>query len=56
MLRDYLTGWAGWDRQDRRERYGKIERVLLAFLRDETLSRLTVPAQEMFPLPEESVQ
>ena len=54
MLRNYLCGGAGWDRRDRRERYSKIERVLLAFLREENLIRLNVAAQELFPLPEET--
>jgi hypothetical protein len=54
MLRNYLCGGAGWDRRDRRERYAKIERVLLAFLREENLIRLNVAAQELFPLPEET--
>jgi len=54
LLRNYLCGGAGWERCNRRERYAKIERALLAFLRDESMSRLVSAAQELFPLPEES--
>lgn len=54
LLRNYLTSGTGWDNRDRRERYSRIERVLLAFLRNETLSRLSVSARELFPLPDES--
>lgn len=53
LLRNYLCS-VGWDRKDRRERYAKIERALLAFLRDETLLRLSTAMQELFPLPEET--
>lgn len=54
LLRSYLCGGAGWDRHDRLQRYGKIERVLLAFLRDEMLTRLTAATEELFPLPQET--
>ena len=54
LLRNYLCGGAGWERRNRRERYAKIERALLAFLRDETMARLSAATQELFPLPEEA--
>ena len=54
MLRNYLSGGTGWDRQERRGRYGRIERAVLAYLRDETLTRLNGATQELFPLPEET--
>jgi hypothetical protein len=56
LLRDFLVRAEG-SRSDLavvRERYGKIERVLMAFLRGEQPSRLYATTQELFPLPEES--
>ena len=41
-------------RQMRRECYGKAERALLAFLREEPLARLHCATEELFPLPEET--
>jgi len=56
LLRNYLIGGAGWERCNRRERYAKIERTLLAFLRDESVSRLNAATKELFPLPEEATE
>ena len=54
VLRDYLRGAVRSYRRDRRERYGKTERVLLAYLQDEPLSRICAATAELFPLPNES--
>jgi hypothetical protein len=53
VLRSYLCSTPLRDRCDRRERYRKTERVLLAFLRDEPIIRLTSTSAELFPLPNE---
>lgn len=40
-------------RLEAREKYGKTERALLAFLTGEMLGRLYATTAELFPLPEE---
>jgi len=54
LLRTYLMSTPGNSRQLRRERYGKTERALLAFLEGDELSRLYATDKELFPLPEEN--
>jgi len=54
LLRQALTAIRGGTREERRDRYGKTERALLAFLRGEHVTKLYASTQELFPLPEET--
>lgn len=54
MLRSYLCTVPPHDRNDRRDRYRKVERILLAFLKEESLTRLSSSGAELFPLPNET--
>lgn len=54
LLRDYLAGSARCDSiGEFRDQYGKIERVLNAYLSGRTLTVLRPCTSEMFPLPDE---
>ena len=53
-LRQYLTTSLGGSRPMRLERYSKMERILLAYLRGERMTKVYAAAKELFPLPEES--
>lgn len=52
-LRQYLIIHRGFSLRERRERYGKTERALIAFLRREPIRKLVSANREYFPLPEE---
>ena len=54
LLRQYLYSNPGDSYAARRDRYAKTERALLAFLKDEPITRLMAAKQELFPLPEEA--
>jgi hypothetical protein len=54
VLRQYLTKFFGNSHTTRQERYSKMERVLLAYLRGERMGRIYAAPRELFPLPEES--
>ncbi len=53
LLRQYLQENRGSSYGERVQRYGKIERVLIAWLKGENPSRLYPVSTEQFPLPEE---
>ena len=52
-LRQYLLISQGQSFADRRERYGKTERALMAYLHNEPITKLIPTNREHFPLPEE---
>lgn len=54
LLRQYLYSNPGDSYAVRRDRYSKTERALMAFLKDEPITRLMPTKQELFPLPEEA--
>lgn len=54
LLRQYLYANAGGSTAHRRDRYAKTERALMAFLKDEPITRLMPTRQELFQLPEEA--
>ena len=53
LLRQYLYSNPGDSYATRRDRYAKTERALLAFLKNEPITRLIAAKQELFLLPEE---
>ena len=54
LLRQYLMDNRGGSYELRRERYGKTQRALRAYLRGESITRLYSAGREYFPLPEEN--
>ncbi len=54
LLRQFLQSQSGNSYSERMQRYGKVQRALVAWLRDENPSRLYAAASEQFPLPQES--
>lgn len=57
LLRDYLAGSVRCDSLGEfRDQYGKVERVLNAYLSGRTLTVLRPCTAEMFPLPDEQVK
>jgi len=53
LIWQYLTRNPGGSQEQRRERYRKTERALLAFLKHERITRLCPSSTELFPLPED---
>ena len=53
LLRQNLYHTTGGSRVNRRDRYAKTQRALMAFLNGERITRLIAARQELFPLPEE---
>ena len=54
LLRQYLQAQSGKSYSERLQRYGKVQRALVAWLKGENPSRLFAAASEQFPLPQES--
>ncbi|NIA06968.1 MAG: hypothetical protein GWP14_04890 [Actinobacteria bacterium] len=52
-LRQYLLTTRGLSFAERKERYGKTERALMAYLHNEPIRKLISSNREYFPLPEE---
>lgn len=53
-LREYLTtNTGGTSGAIRREKYGRIERALKAFLKRESIGKLVPSTKELFPLPQD---
>ena len=53
LLRQHLQGNRGSSFSERVQRYGKVQRVLAAWLKGENPSRIYPASTEQFPLPEE---
>ncbi|MBI9017345.1 MAG: hypothetical protein JEZ07_08815 [Phycisphaerae bacterium] len=53
LLRQFLMTSTGSSSALRREKYGKTQRALKAFIRGESLKKLMTATKELFPLPEE---
>jgi hypothetical protein len=53
-LRHYLMMTKDSSAGARRERYGRTERALRAFLNDESIAKLVAANKELYPLPEET--
>ncbi len=52
-LREYLVTHTGHNLPQRRERYGKMQRALIAYLNNEPLKNLLASTREHFPIPGE---
>ena len=54
LLRQFLQAQSGNSYSERMQRYGKVQRALVAWLKGENPSRLFAATSEQFPLPQES--